>query len=833
MSPAGAKRMAPPTARSNGAKKRNQEMDITNTVTKQRPPLANLKPKLDIALGLAELGFDVFPLSPNRKTPVFEDNWKDLATHDTDRVRKLWAGGYRVCNVGLRTGLPFLNGFLAVIDIDIKDGKPGKQSLTELEEHLGKLPSTMTFRTASGGEHRYFVAPYLIGNSNSKLGPGIDVRGVGGYVVGGGSTVDGNEYGLIGGEEFAALPEAWAEACGRPRERTALDRTIPLVELDQATNIERAISYLAYVAPAHGTYAVACHVRDFGISQEKCLELIVDHWPGAEGKSYEHIETRVANAYTYAQYPPGIACAEVEFETVEVNGRPKPSGDWDQPADLWKEEKPPADMLQGIVPPFLNAFGRDRARSLGVNSDAITAAAVAVVGSLIPATNRLQMYQNRSSWSVLCVLWTALVGDPGSAKSAAVKAALAFANPVNKSWSTTFAKELSEYDRAELAFAAQKPGKKKSEDPAEDEPHPADVVVKPLKPKARSKISNDSTTEAIVTRLAETPEVAPLIQYSDELSGWLGGMDAYRSKGSKDRALWLEAKEGAPYRVDRQGRGSVEAPNLAVSIIGGIQDDLIARLAPDLATDGLLQRFALIAIRQLGLGEDNPEVPAIEAAIPRVALALSGLDEATYRFDQRAAEELWAIKAFKLREMARPDVPSGLKTWLAKADAEFGRYALAFHLIEWAIIAEALETPPEELISADTARRARRYVEEFLYAHALFIHTTVLDGAGNDHEARWVAGYILTRNMERITAREVSRARPRSLGRNRKQLLAAMGRLEADGWLRMTSSDPASWRVNPTVHDGRFEDIRRAETERRDTVRGEIAVAAASRRVAQ
>ncbi|WP_074120581.1 bifunctional DNA primase/polymerase [Bradyrhizobium sp. AS23.2] len=85
-------------------------MDITNSLTKQRTPLANLKPKLDIALGLAELGFDVFPLSPNRKTPVFEDSWKDLATHDTDRVRKLWAGGYRVCNVGLRTGLPFLNG---------------------------------------------------------------------------------------------------------------------------------------------------------------------------------------------------------------------------------------------------------------------------------------------------------------------------------------------------------------------------------------------------------------------------------------------------------------------------------------------------------------------------------------------------------------------------------------------------------------------------------------------------------------------------------------------------------------------------------------------------
>jgi hypothetical protein len=501
----------------------------------------------------------------------------------------------------------------------------------------------------------------------------------------------------------------------------------------------------------------------------------------------------------------------VEFGPVEVSDRPQPAGDWGEPTDLWKREKPPADMLDGIVPPFLNAFGKDRARSLGVNSDAITAAAVAVVGSLIPATNRLQMYQNRSSWSVLCVLWTALVGDPGSAKSAAVKAALAFANPVNKCWSAAFARELSEYDRAELAFSARKSGKKKPEEPAENDQHPADIIAKPTPPKSRSKISNDSTTEAIVTRLAETPEIAPMIQYSDELSGWLGGMDAYRQKGSKDRSLWLEAKEGGPYRVDRQGRGSIEAPHLAVSIIGGIQDDLIARLAPDLETDGLLQRFALIAIRQLGLGED----------------------EATYRFNPEAAQELWAIKAFKQREMARPDVPSGLRTWLAKIDAEFGRYALAFHLIEWAILAEVLETPPDDLISAATARRARRYVEEFLYAHALFIHSTVLENAGHDQESRLVAGYILTRDLERITAREVGTTRPRSLGRNRKQLLTVMGRLEAEGWVRMMSSDPARWQVNPAVHDGRFEAIRQAEKERREAVRGEIAAAAASRRAAK
>ncbi|KRP85949.1 hypothetical protein AOQ73_36330 [Bradyrhizobium pachyrhizi] len=782
--------------------------------------------KAEIAAGLGELGFSVFPLLPNQKTPAYDDNWKDIATADPGKIRRLWSGGYKACNIGIRTGLPLGDGYLVVIDVDIKDGKPGKQSLKELEEQLGELPPTMIFRTASGGEHRYFLSAWPLGGSNSRLGPGIDVRGVGGYVVGCGSVVDGKEYEIAAGTTFACLPEAWSHACGRPKERSALDREIPLVDLDQPANIERAISYLTHGAPEHGTYTVACRVRDWGISEEKCLDLIVEHWPGAEGKTYEHIETRVTNAYTYGQDPPGIACAEAEFEPVEVR---EPVTSEYEPADLWKEERPPQDMLEGIVPRFLSAFGKDRARSLGVNADAVTAAAVAVAGSLIPASNRLQMYQNRSSWSVLCVLWTALVGDPGSAKSAAVKAALAFAAPVNKKWSSEFAKEMADFDRAELAYSARSSKKKKSQEISSEDQHPADVM-KPTPPKSRSKISNDSTTEAIVTRLAETPEIAPLIQYSDELSGWLGGMDAYRAKGSKDRSLWLEAKEGAPYRVDRQGRGSTEAPNLAVSIIGGIQDDLIARLAPDLETDGLLQRFALVAIRQLGLGEDNPENSAIEAAIPRVSLALASLEEATYRFDEKAAEELWTIKAFKAREMTRPDIPSGLKTWLAKTDAEFGRYALAFHLLEWAVIAEALDAPPDNLISAGTAKRARRYVEEFLYAHALFIHTTVLDGAGNDLEVRWIAGHILARDIQKISARDIGRARPRSLGRNRKQLLAVMARLELEGWAKMTCADPASWKINPKVHDGRFEETRRAETERRDAIRGEIATAAASRR---
>lgn len=469
--------------------------------------------------------------------------------------------------------------------------------------------------------------------------------------------------------------------------------------------------------------------------------------------------------------------------------------------------------------------------SFGVNSDAVVATTVAVLGSLIPATNVLQMYNNRSSWQVIPTFWTALVGDPGSAKTAAVKAPLVFAKAIDKKWSTEFANEMKEYERAELAHSARAP-KKRAEALATKEQPDAETgaaPVPPQKPKFRSKIANDATSEALATRLAETPEVAPIILHADEVAGWIGSLDAYRNKGAKDRGFFLQAKDGGSYRVDRQGRGSILVPNLAISIVGGIQDDMLAKLAPDLETDGLLQRFAIVALRQMGLGDDIPEDPSIEAMIPRVGLALSSLGEMTYHFAPGAAAELNQIKTFKAREMSRADIPSGLKTWLAKTDAEFGRYALAFHLIEWAMIADAIETGPDAVISGDTARRARRYIEEFLYPHCQYIHATVLGGGWSDNETRWVAAYILTRSLERVTAREIGK-NYRRLGNNRKRLFAVMSRLEIEGWVRLINSDPGQWKINPAVHDGRFDETRRTEAERRAAVRGKIAADGASRK---
>jgi hypothetical protein len=72
---------------------------------------------------------------------------------------------------------------LVVLDVDSRAG--GSESLAKLQRANGPLPRTARWCTGGGGMHIFFR--YRDGeemrNSAGLLGPGLDVRGEGGYVV--------------------------------------------------------------------------------------------------------------------------------------------------------------------------------------------------------------------------------------------------------------------------------------------------------------------------------------------------------------------------------------------------------------------------------------------------------------------------------------------------------------------------------------------------------------------------------------------------------------------------------------------------------------------------
>jgi hypothetical protein len=161
--------------------------DINNATIKQeqidefdaRPPRL-----LDAALAYAAWGWPVFPLKPHSKHPATPHGFKD-ATTNPDRIRAWWTT-HPDCNIGLPAGHHF-----DVIDIDVPEGAHSFVTLRAQEDPRtgrGPIPDCHgQVATASGGIHLY-VTPTGEGNT-AGIWPGIDHRGLGGYVVAPPSTL--------------------------------------------------------------------------------------------------------------------------------------------------------------------------------------------------------------------------------------------------------------------------------------------------------------------------------------------------------------------------------------------------------------------------------------------------------------------------------------------------------------------------------------------------------------------------------------------------------------------------------------------------------------------
>ncbi len=143
---------------------------------------------VDIALFYAEKGWQVFPLPAKTKIPRVK--WADVCTTERNMVAGWWDTDPDA-NIGIVTG-----SRSGIVVIDIDPGHGGYESLAELINQHGKLPDTPVARTGGGGEHLFFKHPNIeVRNSAGRIGPGIDVRGDGGYVVGAPSIHPNPTYG--------------------------------------------------------------------------------------------------------------------------------------------------------------------------------------------------------------------------------------------------------------------------------------------------------------------------------------------------------------------------------------------------------------------------------------------------------------------------------------------------------------------------------------------------------------------------------------------------------------------------------------------------------------
>ena len=128
----------------------------------------------------AAKGLPVFPCKPD-KTPHVAGGFK-TATTDARSVASFWAQ-WPNAMIGMPTGV--VSG-VWVLDVDVKNGVDGRATLAALVGAITHPALRLRVRTPSGGLHLHYAIPDgapRLKCSAGKLGPGLDVRADGGYII--------------------------------------------------------------------------------------------------------------------------------------------------------------------------------------------------------------------------------------------------------------------------------------------------------------------------------------------------------------------------------------------------------------------------------------------------------------------------------------------------------------------------------------------------------------------------------------------------------------------------------------------------------------------------
>jgi DNA-binding transcriptional ArsR family regulator len=199
-----------------------------------------------------------------------------------------------------------------VVDVDPKHG--GYDSLAELHEEGHELPLTASIKTGGGGVHHYLRCPgegVEIRNSAGKVGPGLDIRGEGGYVIVPPSATEG-PYEVLHKRPPAKTPE-WLIERLTPESNVA---TIPRRAKADAT-LEGPEIPAGERNPT--LYKIACSLRARGHEREEILEALEGVNRGRCSSPLDRGELEKI-AKSASRHAPGNASPEVTAEVIAAVG---------------------------------------------------------------------------------------------------------------------------------------------------------------------------------------------------------------------------------------------------------------------------------------------------------------------------------------------------------------------------------------------------------------------------------------------------------------------------------------------------------------------------------
>src|ERR1700674_286402 len=236
----------------------------------------------------------------------------------------------------------------------------------------------------------------------------------------------------------------------------------------------------------------------------------------------------------------------------------------------------PDEFPLGVLPESVLVFVFEVANALGVDPALVAGPCLATLAGCVGNRRRIVV---KPSWPEPCILWIATVMRSEGRKTPSNGHVL---EHLQKREAEEIEEEKARRAEYEKEMEAWKARKDNGDDPPE-KPEPA----------LRLLVS-DITTEGLLLVHAGAP--LGLLLHRDELGGWLRSYNQYKSGKGSDAQTWCEMHQGQPALIDRKGGPTLSVPRAAVSIVGGIQPELLqSAISGEHMFDGIAARLLFVA----------------------------------------------------------------------------------------------------------------------------------------------------------------------------------------------------------------------------------------------
>lgn len=674
---------------------------------------------LDEALAYAARGYSVFPCRPKGKEPLTKRGHNNAST-DENTIRQWWQQ-WPDANIGL--ALKPSN--LLVIDLD---RHPEKQDGVETYKQIQCINTTFPMPpqsiTGGNGIQLFFKRPEA--SLKSKL-DGIDIKTDGYVIVPPSIHPSGNAYAW---EEGRSLLEIEPVSCPDWLLFEIMKVSSTIKDSSTTAKIEQAFLH-KYPASSGEAIIQRCAfikhcVADSAVLSEPdwyhgtvgVLSFTVEASEIVHKYSYEHsgyhasiTDEKIRHWKRDSQGPATCEsiqnkCGDDYCKSCPYNGHIKSPIILGYAKSYSEQSSPVKPFPVDALPTVFKDFAVHAAMAIQCPVDYIACSLLATVSVLMGGKRRIQLDHE---WVQQGNLWIAIVGTPSAKKSPAMEKTGVCLRQIEQQLYSQYENELKFYesDLRKYEVDLKQWQKEQSGNPP----------LKPQKPVLKRLSTSDSTVEALGELLAANPHGLALI--CDELSSWMRSMNQYKGGRGADRSHYLSMWSNAQITIDRKNKEPILVNSPYLTILGGIQPDVLLELSNNGVEDGMKERFLFSCPKpnteppKTGVKIPDEVQKALKEALEKIYQTRT-VQEVTIALSVEAQDEFLKARQEWHQKQQSDGFPSEMEAYYVKMVSYLGRLALVLHEMQ-----RPINSQDCNVIDKTTMQHAKALTDYFLYHAAI------------------------------------------------------------------------------------------------------------------